>query len=104
MAHSVDAVYNVIENARAVLTYEEREALADALIAGGSGAAAVSPRSAKFLDRLQPLLGDASADAVRAAAEYLTEPGVDGPRSGGPAGMSDDELEREIERRRRYSH
>jgi hypothetical protein len=37
LAESVDAVYDLIDNARGVLTYEEREALADALLAGAQG-------------------------------------------------------------------
>jgi hypothetical protein len=50
MAESLDAVWDLIDDAHGVLTYEEREALADALLAAGSsGAAAVCPRSAKHL-------------------------------------------------------
>ena len=94
-----------VEHARALLHPEEREALADTLMARiDPRQGPLQPRAADVANRISTLLdqlesiGCDRADWLRMVAGDLTEPDVVKP----PAKMSDDELEREMERRAKY--
>ena len=103
---NVDRLYEILEEAEHALSYEEREAIADALRAGDDDAP-TSPRAREFLaqirDRLREVEGEKGHGPpwfpwIQLAWEYLIEPSH-GKR---PQEMSRDELEHEIERRRKY--
>ena len=105
----VRALFETLDNAKAGLSYEEKEGLADALRAGGeSRFAAVSPRGAPFLKRLRSALRDIETAEGPDSAAYWTGVAVNDvtePLEGRePTEMTDDELERERDRRRRYGN
>jgi hypothetical protein len=90
-----------VEWARSALAADEREAVADGLV---DGSGPLEPRAAEagraiaaILDELESV-GCDRADWARMVAGDLTEPDVVKP----PTEMSDDELSREMARRRKY--
>lgn len=102
----VDRLFDVLDGAREELTYEERETVADALASEPRDGEPVSPRACEWLDRLREQLhriklteGASEANYWTAATrEAITEP-TDGK---GADEMNADEIDRELERRRKY--
>jgi hypothetical protein len=106
LSPSAHRLFDVLDEAQEALSYEECEAIADALRANAGGDAPMSPRARRFLARINDRLreveleeGDAPWISWRQIAwEYITEP-VHGKRV---SEMTPDELEHEIERLRKY--
>lgn len=101
MANAWDDLFDRLEAADvAAMSYEEREAVADAIHSGSLEDAALSPRARILAEELAALVAkpDLGTTGVAAVVDTLTEP-AHGKR---PDEMTNDELEREIERRRKY--
>src|SRR5262249_39292952 len=102
--HHMDAperLAEAVERARSALGADEREAVADTLVATagspGPRATEAGRAIAAILDELESI-GCDRADWARMVAGDLTEPDV----VKAPTEMSEDELQREMARRRKY--
>ncbi|HEX5173656.1 MAG TPA: hypothetical protein VFV91_05875 [Gaiellaceae bacterium] len=98
---------DVVDEAHAALTYEEREAIADALRADMEGEGPMSPRARAFLVRISDQLREIECEEGRGPAWFPTrqmvwEDLIEPRGAKRPEEMSADELEHEIERHRKY--